>query len=189
MYCMCFACGSRSCFCLFTLFCRLQVNCCCTTVLQRMCCNPINTQDSVVCVFSSHSFWTSSSLDIPAGVTHRISHPPSFCGACHIFFSQEGFSHSFPSSTVESNFVYYGTEIQDSWNLKSVHFRISRKNPILWAWNRSILKNAIFKNRARSKDSWKWAPIFKSGSLENGLCVTWSGFWLCPAYLWLLRLD
>ena len=24
-----------------------------------------------VCVFSSHSFWTSSSLDVPAGVTHR----------------------------------------------------------------------------------------------------------------------
>ena len=40
-----------------------------------------------VCVFSSHSFWTSSSLDVPAGVTqeeahtHRIFHPPSFCGA------------------------------------------------------------------------------------------------------------
>ena len=28
----------------------------------------------------------------------------------------------------------------------------------------------------------------RSGSLENGLCVTWSGFWLCPAYLWLLIL-
>ena len=47
-----------------------------------------------VCVFSSHSFWTSSSLDVPAGVTQeeghmpRISHPPSFCGAC-INFSQE----------------------------------------------------------------------------------------------------
>ena len=26
----------------------------------------------------------------------------------------------------------------------------------------------------------------RSGSLENGLCVTWSGFWLCPGYLWLL---
>ena len=24
-----------------------------------------------VCVLSSHSFWTSSSLDVPAGVTHR----------------------------------------------------------------------------------------------------------------------
>ena len=41
-----------------------------------------------VCVFSSHSFWTSSSLDVPAGITqtggrsHRISHPPSFWGAC-----------------------------------------------------------------------------------------------------------
>ena len=25
----------------------------------------------VLCVFSSHPFWTSSSLDVPAGVTHR----------------------------------------------------------------------------------------------------------------------
>ena len=33
------------------------------------------------------------------GRSHRISHPP-FCGA------REGFSHSFPSSTVKSNFVY-----------------------------------------------------------------------------------
>ena len=52
-----------------------------------------------VCVFSSHSFWISSSLDVlPAGVTqeeghtggrsHRISHPPSFCGA-YLNFSRE----------------------------------------------------------------------------------------------------
>ena len=27
-----------------------------------------------VCVFSSHSFWTSSSLDVPAGVTQEESH-------------------------------------------------------------------------------------------------------------------
>ena len=27
-----------------------------------------------VCVFSSHSFWTSSSLDIPAGVTQEEGH-------------------------------------------------------------------------------------------------------------------
>ena len=49
-----------------------------------------------VCVFSSHSFWTS--MDVPAGVTqeeghtggrsHRISHPPSFCGACLIFLAR-----------------------------------------------------------------------------------------------------
>ena len=52
-----------------------------------------------VCVFSSHSFWISSSLDVlPAGVTqeeghtggrsHRISHPPSSCGA-YLNFSRE----------------------------------------------------------------------------------------------------
>ena len=28
----------------------------------------------VFCVFSSHSFWTSSSLDVPAGVTQEEGH-------------------------------------------------------------------------------------------------------------------
>ena len=51
-----------------------------------------------VCVFSSHSFWTSSALGVPAGATqeeghtggrsHRISHPPSFCGACLNFLAR-----------------------------------------------------------------------------------------------------
>ena len=118
-------------------------------------------------VFSSHSFWTSSSSDVPAGVTqeghtgflihllsavrafiflarrippflslvdrvcvcflpirsgHQISwtyQPGShrrkvtqdfsstfFLRCVPSFFSREGFSHSFPSSTVISNFVY-----------------------------------------------------------------------------------
>ena len=30
--------------------------------------------DQCVCVFSSHSFWTSSSLDVPAGVTQEEGH-------------------------------------------------------------------------------------------------------------------
>ena len=34
------------------------------------------------------------------------SSPPSFCSACRNFLSREGFSRSFPSSTVKSNFVY-----------------------------------------------------------------------------------
>ena len=35
----------------------------------------INNQYSMcVCVFSSHSFWTSSSLDVPAGVTQEEGH-------------------------------------------------------------------------------------------------------------------
>ena len=64
-----------------------------------------------VCFLPIHSGHPSS-LDVPAGVTntggrsHRIYHPLSFCGACLSFFSREGFSHSFPSSTVKSNFVY-----------------------------------------------------------------------------------
>ena len=38
-----------------------------------------------VCVFSSHPFWTSSSLDVPAGVTQEeghtgfLTHLPSAC--------------------------------------------------------------------------------------------------------------
>ena len=31
-------------------------------------------ESSVLCVFSSHSFWTSSSLDVPAGVTQEEGH-------------------------------------------------------------------------------------------------------------------
>ena len=31
-----------------------------------------------VCVFSSHSFWTSSSLDVPAGVTQEEGHTVFF---------------------------------------------------------------------------------------------------------------
>ena len=62
------------------------------------------------CVFSSHSFWKSSSLDVPAGVTQEeghtgfVTHLLSAVRA--VFFSREGFSHSFPTSTVKSNFVY-----------------------------------------------------------------------------------
>ena len=32
------------------------------------------TANMCVCVFSSHSFWTSSSLDVPAGVTQEEGH-------------------------------------------------------------------------------------------------------------------
>ena len=61
-------------------------------------------------VFSSHSFWTSSSLDVPAGVTQEKGHTrfssTFFLRCVPYFFSREGFSHSFPSSTVKSKLVY-----------------------------------------------------------------------------------
>ena len=38
--------------------------------------------------------------------SHAGGRPPSFCGACLICFSREGFSRPFPSSIVKSNFVY-----------------------------------------------------------------------------------
>ena len=37
-------------------------------------CRPYVLGDNVCCVFSSHSFWTPSSLDVPAGVTHEAGH-------------------------------------------------------------------------------------------------------------------
>ena len=41
------------------------------------------------------------------GRSNRVSHPPSSCGAyCLNFFSREGFSSLFPSSTAKSNFAY-----------------------------------------------------------------------------------
>ena len=68
-----------------------------------------------VCAFSSHPFWTSSSLDVPAGVTQEeghtgfLIHLPSAVRAL-IFVARriQPFInvHSFPSSTVKSNFVY-----------------------------------------------------------------------------------
>ena len=44
---------------------------------------PLRDQDDsnmimCVCVFSSHSFWTSSSLDVPAGVTKEEGHTGFF---------------------------------------------------------------------------------------------------------------
>ena len=41
----------------------------------------------------------------PGGRSHIIFHPPSFCGACLNFLARR-IQHSFPSSTVTSNFVY-----------------------------------------------------------------------------------
>ena len=62
-----------------------------------------------VCVFSSNLFWTSSSLDVPPGVHRRKvtqDFSSTFLLRCvPVFYSREGFSRSFPSSTVKSNFV------------------------------------------------------------------------------------
>ena len=87
----------------------------------------------------------------------------------------------------------------------------SRPNHVLWNRNPGFLKSEIgpfsdFKRKshlmdlksAHSQESdfqesgevdrfLKMGTHFqeRSGSLENGICVTWSGFWLCPGYLWL----
>ena len=63
-----------------------------------------------VCMFSSHLFWTSSSLDVRAGVTQEEGHTGFLMHLLSavraLIFSREDFSRSFPSSTVKSNFVY-----------------------------------------------------------------------------------
>ena len=48
----------------------------CRVILYVWCCLPVfSLLTSVcVCVFSSHSFWTSSLLDVPAGVTQEEGH-------------------------------------------------------------------------------------------------------------------
>ena len=64
-----------------------------------------HSKSTVVCVcvcFSSHLFWTSNSLDAPAGVTQAFL--STFLLRCvPLFFSRERFSRSFTSSTVKSN--------------------------------------------------------------------------------------
>ena len=64
-----------------------------------------------VCVFSSHSFWTSSSLDVPAGVTQEEGHTGFFIHLLSAvrtltFLARRIQPDSFPSSTVKSNLVY-----------------------------------------------------------------------------------
>ena len=71
-----------------------------TLFLFCFCCFSVVPACVCVCVFSSHSFWTSSSLDVPAGVTqeegHRIFNPPSFCGACLDFCREKDSAIPFP---------------------------------------------------------------------------------------------
>ena len=55
----------------------------------------------VLCVFSSHSFRTSSSLDVPAGVTQEEGHTGflihlTFCGACLNFSREKDSAIPFP---------------------------------------------------------------------------------------------
>ena len=63
-----------------------------------------------VCVFSSHSFWTSNSLDVPAGVTQEEGHTGFIIHLLSavraLIFLARRIQPFLPSSTVKSNFVY-----------------------------------------------------------------------------------
>ena len=61
----------------------------------------------VLCVFSSHSFWTSNSLDVPAGVTQEEGHTGFLIHLLSAvraltFLARRNQLDSFPSSTVKS---------------------------------------------------------------------------------------
>ena len=58
-----------------------------------------------MCVFSSHLFWTSSSLDVYQPGLHRRKVTQDFSSTfllrcMPLFFSREGFSRSFPSTKI-----------------------------------------------------------------------------------------
>ena len=78
-------------------------------VVPKECCLGRSPCVCVLCVFSSHSFWTS--MDVPAGVTQEEGntgfsiHLLSAVLAL-IFLARRIQPYSFPSSTVKSNFVY-----------------------------------------------------------------------------------
>ena len=63
-----------------------------------------------VCVFSSHSFWTSSSLGVPAGVTQEEGHTGFLIHLLSavraLIFLARRIQPFLPSSTVKSNLVY-----------------------------------------------------------------------------------
>ena len=66
----------------------------------------VRTCNNVCVCVSYDSFWTSSSLDVPARVTqeegqtggrsHKIFHPPSFCGGCLNFSREKDSAIPFP---------------------------------------------------------------------------------------------
>ena len=74
-------------------------------------CDTLRRQIPGMCVFFPFildiKFVGRTSRGHTEGRSHRVSHPPSFCGAC-LSFSREKNSaiYSFPSATVKSNFVY-----------------------------------------------------------------------------------
>ena len=86
------------------------------------------THTRVLCVFSSHSFWTSSSLDVPAGVTQEEDHTGFLVHLLSavraLISSREGFSHSFPSSSAEWNFVCTNDLVNHSPPVGHFHFLV-----------------------------------------------------------------
>ena len=68
-----------------------------------------------VCVFSSHSFWTSSSSDVPAGVTQEEGHTGFLIHLLSavraLIFLARRIQPFLTSWTVKSNFVYYCNDL------------------------------------------------------------------------------
>ena len=132
--------------------------------------------------------------------------PTSYC-SCH------GYRLQYKKYILRILYYCKGSGLTFSFTVRTKN-RTSSLDHVLWDRNPGFLKSEIgpfsgFKRKsylmdlksAHSQESdfqesgevdrfLKMGTHFQErlGSLENGLCVTWSGFWVCPGYLWLLIL-
>ena len=85
-----------------------------------------------VCVFSSHLFWTSNSLELPAGVTQDFA---SFLLRCvPLFFSREGF---IPYSCCVCDYTYIASKLRDPHRNP---FVLDLNSKARWRWVYSLTK-------------------------------------------------
>ena len=86
-----------------------------------------------VCVFSSHLFWTSNSLELPAGVTQDFA--STFLLRCvPLFFSREGF---IPYSCCVCDYTYIASKLRDTHRNP---FVLDLNSKARWRWVYSLTK-------------------------------------------------
>ena len=141
-----------------------------------------------MCALSSQLFWTSDLWTHRPGShrrkvdSHRIFlHLPSAVLVL-IFSSREGFSGPLDHVLWDRNPGFLISEIGPFSDFKRKSYLMDLKS--------AHSQDSDFQESGEVDRFLKMGTHFqeRSSSLENGLCVTWSGFWLCPGYLWLLIL-
>ena len=129
-----------------------------------------------VWVFSSHSFWISSWTYQPGSHRRKVTQDFSstfFLRCVPSFFSREGFSHSLPSSTVKSNFVYYHNNLIVLHPLGILFF------VLVFSWEKSRLPGS--NSRPNVSEGYEVPLSYRGDRLTNDLIVLhslgiWSGF-------------